>query len=100
MKRIVSIAMLMMAMTVNSQAQGRDSSTTTDSIDIPSLDEIIEMEANLSSKNENERHYKRVWAVFQPFALLLDCFPCEQLLRSVNSCVPGIIPGVPQRKVN
>ena len=61
MKRIVSIAMLMMAMTVNSQAQGRDSSTTTDSIDIPSLDEIIEMEANLSSKNENERHYKRVW---------------------------------------
>lgn len=60
MKRIATFAMFIMAMATNCQAQNEKNGAA-DSIDFPSLDEIIETEANLSSKNENERHYKRVW---------------------------------------
>lgn len=61
MKKLPFIAIFGLFMTTGSHAQGTNYVITNDSIRIPSLEDIIESESNLSSKLEIESRYKSIW---------------------------------------
>jgi len=61
MKKTLTLIMFCLATAASVQAQDEIEWLTADSTEIPSLEEIIRIESDLSSTKENESHYRKIW---------------------------------------